>query len=145
MKKKCKIKKNVHKFTPLHLAAKRTFPLHINEEEVQLKNKGKCLGLTITTSGYYKHIQQRKNIAGSALNKLYKLYNMPENIEIRLVKTLILPILDYPPIPIHTMSKNQTSKLQKIQNKALRFATNQKYPYTMTRGQIHIHTPEQHL
>ena len=65
---------------------------------------------------------------------------MPENIKIHLVKALILPILDYPPIPTHTMSNNQIKKLQKIQNKALRFATNQRYPYTMTTLQIHAHT-----
>ncbi|MPC31689.1 hypothetical protein E2C01_024985 [Portunus trituberculatus] len=38
------------------------------------------------------------------------------------------------------MSKHQKSKLQKVQNKALRFATNQKHPYTMTTEQIHMHT-----
>ena len=65
---------------------------------------------------------------------------MPEKIKTHLVKALILPIIEYPPIPLHTMSNNQISKLQKIQNKALRFATNQKYPYTMTTEQIHTHT-----
>lgn len=29
-----KIKTNVNKFTPLHLGAKLTFPLSINEEEI---------------------------------------------------------------------------------------------------------------
>lgn len=135
-----KIKTNVNKFTPLHLGAKLTFPLIINEEEIEFKSTGKCLGLTITTGGYYKHIQERKYIAIASLQKLYKLHNMPEKIKIHLVKALILPILDYPPIPIHTMSNNQISKLQKVQNKALRFATNQKHPYTMTTEQVHIHT-----
>ena len=65
---------------------------------------------------------------------------MPEKIKIHLVKALILPIIDYPPIPIHTMSKHQITKLQKIQNRALRFATNQRHPYTMTTQQIHTHT-----
>ena len=138
--RKWKIKTNVNKFTPLHLGARITFPLNINDEDVELKNKGKCLGLSITKSGYYKHMQERKNIAVASLQKLYELYNMPERIKIHLVKALILPILDYPPIPIHTMSRNQLSKLQKVQNKALRFATNQKHPYTMTTEQIHTHT-----
>ena len=50
---------------------------------------------------------------------------MPENKKIHRVKALMLPILDYPPIPMHTMSKTQISKLQKVQNRALRFATSQ--------------------
>ena len=65
---------------------------------------------------------------------------MPEKIKVHLVKALILPILDYPPIPTHTLSKTQLSKLQKVQNKALRFATNQRYPYTMNTIEIHTHT-----
>ena len=137
---KWKIKTNINKFTPIHIGARRPIPLNINEEEIEFKNTGKCLGLTLTTSGYYKHIEDRRNTANVALGKLYKLYNLPEKIKIHLVKTLILPIIDYPPIPIHTMSKKQISKLQKIQNKALRFATNQRYPYTMTTEQIHTHT-----
>ena len=65
---------------------------------------------------------------------------MPIDINIHLVKTLILPILDYPPIPTHTLSKTQISKLQKVQNRALRFATNERYPYTMNTVEIHTLT-----
>ena len=137
---KWKIKTNINKFTPIHIGVRQTIPLIINNEEIEFKNNGKCLGLIITTSGYFKHIEDRCNRANAAMRKLYKLYNLPERIKIHLVKALILPILDYPPIPTHTMSKNQIKKLQKIQNKALRFATNQRYPYTMTTQQIHTRT-----
>ena len=65
---------------------------------------------------------------------------MPTKIKTHLIKALVLPILDYPPIPTHTMSKTQITKLQKVQNKALRFATNQRHPYTMNTIQIHEHT-----
>ena len=62
---------------------------------------------------------------------------MDPKIKTHLIKTLVLPVLDYPPIPTHAMSKTQISKLQKIQNKALRFALNQRYPFT-------LNTTEQH-
>lgn len=137
---KWKIETNLNKFTPIHIGAKRPTPLQINNNEIEFKNTGKCLGLTLTTSGYFKHIDERCNSANTALAKLYKLRNLPENIKTHLVKALILPILDFPPIPIHTLSKNQIRRLQKIQNKALRFAINQRYPYTMTTQQIHTHT-----
>ncbi len=58
-------------------------------------------------------------------------------MKIHLVKTLTIPILDYPPIPIHTLSKNQLSQLQVVQNKALRFAYNQRYPYNYNTEQLH--------
>ena len=37
------------------------------------------------------------------------------------IKTLLVPILEYPPIPLCSASKSQKLKLQTVQNKALRF------------------------
>lgn len=62
---------------------------------------------------------------------------MDTKIKSHLVKTLILPILDYSPITTHALCNRQISKLQITQNKALRFATNQHYPYTLNKAQIH--------
>ena len=75
---KWKIKTNINKFTPIHIGVRRTIPLNINDEEIEFKATGKCLGLNITTSGYFKHIEDRCNSAKAALRKLYKLYNLPE-------------------------------------------------------------------
>ncbi|MPC44750.1 hypothetical protein E2C01_038429 [Portunus trituberculatus] len=52
-----KIKTNLTKFTPIHLGAKKTTPLNINEEIIEFKNNGKCLGHKMTSTGYYKHIE----------------------------------------------------------------------------------------
>ena len=65
---------------------------------------------------------------------------MPTKIKTHLVKALVLPILEYPTVPTISMSKTQISKLQKTQNKALRFATEQRYPYTLNTQQIHVQT-----
>lgn len=62
---------------------------------------------------------------------------MSIKIKVHLIKTLIIPVLDYPPIPTHALSKSQISILQKIQNKALRYAYNQRHPYTMNTMQLH--------
>ena len=134
-----KIKTNINKFTPLHIACKTNEPLNINGREIPFCEEGTSLGLTIS-NGYISHVKSRKIKADVALNKIYRLKGLPENIKIHLVKALILPIIQYPPIPLHAISDNQLSKLQKIQNKALRFATNQYYPYTMTTEEIHMHT-----
>lgn len=65
---------------------------------------------------------------------------MPTKIKKDLVKTLILRILGYPRIPTHALTKPQLGKLKIVQNKALRFAANQRYPYTLNTEQIHTIT-----
>ena len=137
---KWKIKTNVNKFTPLHIGCTKTIPLSIDNKNIDFKKEGVSLGLTISNTGYTSHINKRKVKANAALSKIYRLNELPEKIKIHLVKSLILPIIQYPPIPLHAQSNNQIGRLQKIQNNALRFATNQRYPYTMNTEEIHKHT-----
>lgn len=59
----------------------------------------------------------------------------PAKIKLHLVKAFLIPILYYPPIPLVNLSKKK--KLQDIQNKGLRFAFNQKYPFTKNTRTLH--------
>lgn len=138
--KQWKIKTNVNKFTPIRLGATTGEPLLVSQDLVDFIDEGKTLGLKVTRTGYAKHVKERRGKAIEALIKLFRFREMPPKIKTHLVKAMVLPVLEYPPIPLHSLSKNQISKLQKIQNKALRFATNQRYPYTMTTAQIHHYT-----
>lgn len=140
-----RIKTNTNKFKILRLGTRTGNDIVIDEEVIEFTNEGKVLGLTITTNGYAKHVDTRIIQAKRTLQKLYRFYTMPIHIKTHLVKTLVLPILDYPPIPTHTLSKTQIGKLQRTQNKALRFATNQRYPYTLNTEQIHINTKTEPL
>ena len=72
-----------------------------------------------------------------ALKELRRFYNLPTNIKTHLIKAYILPIIQYPPIPLVTIKKNNHLKLQRIQNAALRFALNEKYPYTHITEEVH--------
>ena len=121
----------------MRLGANTREDIITNTDVHRTKYEGKMLGLNITNKGYAKHVLGRISYAKHNLSKLYRFYNMPLKIKTHLVKTLILPILDYPPIPTHALSKTQIKKLQKTQNKALRYATNQTYPYSLTTQQIH--------
>ena len=132
-----KIKTNINKFTIIRLGGIQEDSLIIDDDIYNSQASGKILGLHVTTKGYYNHVTSKVQQAKAALSKLYRFTNMPTNIKTHLVKALILPVLDYPPIPTHSLSKSQLSRLQKVQNKALRFATNQRYPYTMTTIEIH--------
>ncbi len=49
----------------------------------------------------------------------------------------MLPIIVYPIIPLVTISNKNIRKLQSLQNKALRFVYNQRYPYTLSIEQLH--------
>lgn len=137
---KWRIKTNINKFTPIRLGQIKGEPLIINDEPIDFQVKGTSLGLKITRTGYTQHVNERRNKAQAALTKLYRLKELPQKIKIHLIKALVLPVLDYPPIPLHTLSYTQTRELQQVQNKALRFATNQRYPYTLNTIQIHTLT-----
>lgn len=62
------------------------------------------------------------------------------NIKIHLVESYVLPIIQYPTFPLITISKINHLNLQRIQNKALRFALTDKHPYTYIKEDLHIMT-----
>lgn len=134
------INTNATKFSVLNLGARRHEHINTNTRVIQTTHHGSLLGLSITGNGYSAHVQKRCGQAKTTLVKLYRFRQMPTKIKLHLVKTLTLPILDYTPIPTHSLSKTQISKLQELQNKALRFATNQQFSSTQTNEQIHINT-----
>ena len=49
----------------------------------------------------------------------------------------ILPIIEYPVIPLATLNRKSLLKLQRVQNQILRFVYNEKYPYTKTMEELH--------
>ena len=63
--------------------------------------------------------QTSRNIA-----KLYRFRSAPVKIKRYLYITLIRPLLEYPCIELNKTTRTNKSKLQKIQNKALRFILN---------------------
>ena len=87
--------------------------------------------------GIANHPKHNKNKALAALTTLRRFSALPPNIKLHLVKACVLPILTYPPYPLNPLSKTSMLSLQKIQNKALRFAFNERYPYTRNTEQLH--------
>lgn len=135
-----RIKTNLNKFTILRTGATTGNEIEISGEQIPFHNVGKTLGLNITNTGYNTHINTRNKLGRRKLTQLYRFKEMPMRTKLHLIKTLILPLLDYPSIPTHTMCKTQLKKLQITQNKALRFAANQRYPYTMNTIELHDFT-----
>ena len=129
--KRWKIKTNIDKFTLIALGRRKPSDIQIEGNIIRHQNKCKMLGHTLTSQGMIiHHINDRVAQGKTALTTLKRFWHFPEQLKLYLVKTKILPILDYSPIPTHMATKTKMLQLQRVQNKALRFATGQTYPYT---------------
>uniref|UniRef100_A0A0P4W158 Reverse transcriptase domain-containing protein n=1 Tax=Scylla olivacea TaxID=85551 RepID=A0A0P4W158_SCYOL len=135
--KRWKIKTNLAKFTVIPMAAHRPVPLHVQGVPVAFKRQGSILGLRVTGRGYTTHITARVAQARSALASLYRFRDLEEGIKLHLVKALVIPVLTYPPIPTHAMSRRAISRLQKVQNSALRFTFNTNLQGFITSEELH--------
>lgn len=50
---------------------------------------------------------------------------------------MVIPHLEYPPVPLNTASTTNQFKFQAVQNKALRWVNGDRPPYTFTIIQLH--------
>lgn len=122
---KWKISTNVKKFKILNISRRKWRHLDLGTiEHKPYDSKITTLGLNIGTNGITSHVNIRKAIANKTLSKLYRFRDLSSTTKIKLYKTLVRPQLIYPIIPLNTISKAATSKLQKVQNKATRFILN---------------------
>lgn len=68
------------------------------------------------------------NQANDVLARCKRFSRCLEKVQLQLYKRLIRPILEYPPIPLNTLSNSRLLTLQTIQNKALTWAEHARYP-----------------
>ena len=62
--------------------------------------------------------------AQAKLINLHKFSTLSIKNKLLLYKSTVLPTLTYPTVPLNTLSTAQMTRLQRIQNQALRFITN---------------------
>ena len=99
----------------------------------------KILGLTINNHSFTsRHIQAATDKAKLFLLHLRMTNDLNTASKTLLVKSLILPTLTYPCIPLNTASVTGLYQLQVIQNKALRFIYNSRYPQMETNRSLHL-------
>ena len=58
------------------------------------------------------------------VTKLKRFRAASAKTRVHLYKQLVLPIMEYPPVPTHALSKSRLATLQRVQNRALRQAYN---------------------
>ena len=95
------------------------------------------LGLTIQTNGIIGHTSKVKN-KGNAVMANIRFVNLTLKLKLTLIKTLLLPIIEYPVIPLCTTSLTQKRKLQVIINKALRFINFNEDDRHLTVEELHL-------
>ena len=75
-----------------------------------------------------KQVDKIENIARTELKRLYRFRYLKRKLKLRLYKVLILLILTFPVDPLNVCSSTQIRRLQVIQNNAIRWIMNEKWP-----------------
>lgn len=119
--RKWKIKTSEEKFKIIPIAQRKPMKIKVNGKEIETSTAGKLLGLNITSSGFVGHIRQTINKGYGILSQLRRFSNLTPKIKTTLVKTLLIPVMTYPPIPLCMASPTQKRQMQIVLNKALRF------------------------
>ncbi len=132
---KWKIKTNQNKFKIVPIGVKRRNQIIINGNIIEYSLHGKFLGLSIGRTGIKQHVNETINKAKNRLTELFRFRQLPTNIKIHLIKAFLIPILTYPSIPLVTTSQSTQNSLQKVHNKALRFALNERHSNGTTKEQ----------
>lgn len=134
--RKWKIKTSEEKFKILPIAQIKSQKIKVNGKELETNKSGKLLGLNTTTRGFVTHITKTINKGKGILSQIRRFSNLTPRLKTILIKTLLIPVLEYPSIPICMASPTQKRKMQTIINKALRFI-NCNEPELMTVNELH--------
>jgi hypothetical protein len=134
---KWKILTNTNKFKIIPISRRITSDIRINDQHFPYTTHGTVLGLNFSTHGFCSQVSIRQKIASSNLSKLYRFMHLSPTTKRRLYLAFVRSALIYPIIPLHTMSPTSISKLQKVQNRALRFITNTNIMEHITSKSLH--------
>ncbi len=116
-----KIKTSEEKFQIIPIAQLKTINIKVTGKEIETSKMGKLLGLNISTQGFVNHITRTINIGKGILSQLRRFSGLTPKIQTTLVKTLLIPVITNPSIPLCMASKTPKKKMQTIPNKAVRF------------------------
>ena len=116
-----KIKTSEGKFKILPIAQLKTKLINVNGKEIETSKNGKLLGLNISIRGFVSHLTKTINKGNGILAQLNRFRNLTPKMKTTLIKTILIPVITYPSIPLCMASNSQKRKMQTILNKALRF------------------------
>ena len=124
--RKWKISTNMQKFEVIAIGNRKMPSLNINNEIIHYKLEVTLLGMKISYNNFFSaQIQSNVNKARTSLSEIYKFLYLKRKLKIRLYKSVVQPLLVYPPAPLNMCSNNQMQQLQLVQNKAIRWIDQQ--------------------
>ena len=127
--KQWKIKTNTTKFAIITVGFYKAPNIVIENNIIPYSTKAKLLGLNFNRNNFYvNQVKHNTDRARVEQIKLERFRGLRRKLKIRLFKTLVLPILTYPVIPLNICSKTQMENLQRIQNRAIRWIANERWP-----------------
>ena len=134
--KKWKIRTSEEKFKIIPIAQYKTEQITINGNNMNINKDGKFLGLKLQSTGLIGHVTDKIKKAKGTLTNLRRFINLTTKLKTTLVKALLIPVIEYPPVPLCAISKAQKINLQKQLNKGLRFI-HYNEPDLLTMEQLH--------
>ena len=99
----------------------------INNHKMEIEKNIKILGCTLSKKNNSKHLTQSNYQKGMRnLIKTRRFQSAPIKVKKLLYKAIIRPTLEYPYLVLYKTGRTNLRKLQKIQNRSLRFILNLK-------------------
>ena len=132
-----KIKTNPTKFKMVSISKTHPYSISVDDSNRQFTSDVNLLGLTLTRMGFTSHIHNKINLAKQQLLKLKTFYKLNPKLQVRLYTTLVRTIKEYPPIPNALASRSLTLKMQRVQNKALKYAVRSTDDWDKNIEQLH--------
>ena len=124
-----KITTNMNKFQIIHVGSKTVPTITIEGRVIPHTIVAKLLGMQFTIYNFYtKQVKNNKTRAIEEVRKLYRFRYMKRKLKLRLYKTLILPLITQPAVPLNSLSRAQMHELQIAQNEGIRWIFNDRYP-----------------
>ena len=134
---KWKIKTSTQKFQLLSVSKIKPNAVFADGEEIQFTRQAKTLGLSLTRTGIVPHVKSRLGRAKRERQKLRRFGNLSPHIRLRLYKTLIRPILEYPVLPMCIMAQYNIRAIQAFQNTSLKQAVKGTEIEDLTAEELH--------
>ena len=105
---------------PRQISLYKNFP---NPVPIPISKVNIVLGLTIDNHlRFHIHISKKVAIASGALSNLERFRDSTSKLKLHLYKAFILPLITYCPLALSLSAPSNLQKLQKVQNRAVRFA-----------------------
>ena len=128
---------NQAKFQLIPIGKTRPIDIHICNQTIEICNELKILGLTITRTGFVKHIKNWTRIAKLQLSKFRRFQYLSNLNKTKFYLLLVRSKLLYPAIPLHASNWSQMSNMRKVQNSATRFIINARLVDHIISNELH--------